>query len=155
MRQHSRQGYYWVFRILNVDTQAIASRARFLNRAMCDPQRHCQGASLRSKQQTFVAAIALTFDRGICFRRSSRGSLRCAQQFTINRLTSLRQYRHKLNQEFHLIKLFRHAESYCYLLLTYSKRLMRNKFPPVVFPQAGPRHARFPTTVLFLWYVST
>ena len=71
MRKHLRQGYYLVFRILNVDTQAIASRARFLNRAMCDPQRHCQGASLRSKQLTFVAAIALTFDMGICFRRLS------------------------------------------------------------------------------------
>ena len=107
---------------------------------MCDPQRHSQGASLRSKQLTFVAAIALTFDMGICFRRISRDRVRCAQQFTI-RSTSLRQYRHKLNQEFHLIKLFRHADSYSYLLLNYSKRLMGNKFPRVVFPQAGPRHS--------------
>ena len=46
----------------------------------------------------------------------------------------------ELNQEFHLIKLFRHADSYSYLLLTYSTRLMRNKFPRVVFPQAGRGH---------------
>jgi hypothetical protein len=151
VRKHLRQGYYWVFRILNVDTQAGRGRSRFKNRSMCDPQRHCQGASLRSKQLTFVAAIALTFDMGICFRSPSRLPVRCAQQFTITRSTRLRQYRDELNQEFHLIKLLRHADSYSYLLLNYNKRLIGNKFPRVVFPQAGPRHARFRTTVLFLW----
>ena len=108
---------------------------------MCGLQKPCQGASLRSKQQTFVAAIALNFDMGICFRRRSRLPVRCAQQFTITRSTTLQQYRPKLDREFHLIKLFRQADSYSYLLLTYSKRLMRNKFPRVVFPQAGRGHS--------------
>ena len=104
---------------------------------MCGLQKPCQGASLRSKQLTFVAAIALNFDMGICFRRRGRLPVRCAQQFTLTRSTTLQQYRHKLDREFHLIKLFRHADSYSYLLLTYSKRLIRNKFPGVVFPQAA------------------
>jgi len=141
VRKHSRQGYYLVFRILNVDTPAGSSRARFKNRSICDPQRHCQGASLRSKQLTFVAAIALTFDMGICFRSPSHSLWRCAQQFTITRSTRLRQYRDELNQEFHLIKLLRHADSYSYLLLNYSKRLIGNKFPRILFPQAGPRQS--------------
>ncbi|HEY9301421.1 MAG TPA: hypothetical protein VIQ31_34665, partial [Phormidium sp.] len=55
--------------------------------------------------------------------------------------TRLRQHRDELNQEFHLIKLFRHADSYSYLLLNYSKRLIGNKFPPILFPQAGPSHS--------------
>ena len=107
---------------------------------MCDPQRHCQGASLRSKQLSFVGAIALTFDMDL-LSESITQAVRCAQQFTITRSTRLRQYRDELNQEFHLIKLFRHGDSYSYLLINYSKRLMGNKFPRSLFPQAGPRHS--------------
>ena len=47
------------------------------------PSNAGQGASLRSKQLTFAAAIALTFDMGIYFRRASRLPVRCAQQLLL------------------------------------------------------------------------